>query len=124
MRDRANLIWFLVGLIFCLSVLAIVGVAGAAEPETPKSHHNTFHDLRLLAALDASEDHAVDASELMGTGLLGLVFALAALWVATAWRERRSKRSLSCSGRAFLIGFRQHLRGCNPYRREPRAQTL
>src|ERR1700733_10309288 len=88
MKDRANLIWFLVALVMCLSVLAIAGAAGAAEPEPPKRHHNIFQDARLPPAIDTAD--ALDSSEWFGTGLLGLVSGLAALWAVKAGREWRS----------------------------------
>ena len=43
---------------------------------------------RFPPAIDAAD--ALDSSEWFGTGLLGLVSGLAALWSVKAWREWRS----------------------------------
>ena len=51
MKDHANLIWFLVALIVCLSVLAIAGAAGSARAAAPETTKGTtrFHDVALSA---------------------------------------------------------------------------
>jgi hypothetical protein len=98
LRDRANLISFLIVLLLCLTVLAIAGAVSVAQggtDKTAKKHSKTHLDAAaeapLLMQLNAADNPEPDPSDSLGTGLLVLVVGLAAIWTFQArpeWRGR------------------------------------
>jgi hypothetical protein len=94
LKDRANLISFLIGLVLCLAVFAILGAAGVAQGgtyKTTKKHSKTHLDAPLLKQLNAADKPEPDPSDSLGTGLLVLVVGLAAIWTFQARREWRGR---------------------------------
>ena len=94
LKDRANLISFLIGLVLCLAVFAILGAAGVAQggtDKTSKKHSKTHLDAPLLQQLNAADNPEPDPSDSLGTGLLVLVVGLAAIWTFQARREWRGR---------------------------------
>jgi hypothetical protein len=109
LKDRANLIWFLVGLMLCLTVLAITGAAGVAQGgtyEIAKKHSKTHLDAAaqapLLSRLNAAENPEPISSDSLGTGLLVLVVGLATIWTFQARREWRGRKSAKPSGPKWI----------------------